>query len=235
MSVPYILGAIFARGGSKGIPHKNIAKLCGKPLLAYAIEVGKHVRGISKFIVSTDDPKIADVAKQYGAEVPFMRPKELAADDSPEILAWKHAITEMEKQRGSSVDILLSIPATSPLRTVFDVQACLDLLLSSDADMVITVTDTSRHPSFNMVVLDKEKNASHVMPSDQPISRRQDAPKIYDMTTVAYAMRVPYIKSARSPMEGKIKAVVVPTERALDIDTQFDFDIAEYLITKKQP
>ncbi len=228
--MPFMLGAIFARGGSKGIPQKNIALLAGKPLLAYAIEVGKQVRGVSQLIVSTDDERIAAVAQEHGADVPFMRPAELAADNAPEILSWKHAIETIEQQAGASVDVLLSIPATSPLRAVQDVQACLDLLLSSDADMVITVTETTRHPSFNMVVLDQEKNARLVVPPASAIARRQDAPKIYDMTTVCYAARGSYIKTARFLMEGKIKAVVVPNQRAMDIDTPLDLAIAECLL-----
>ncbi len=230
----FILAATFARGGSKGLPGKNIRPLSGKPLLAYAIEVGKQVRGVSQRIVSTDDERIAAVARQYGAEVPFMRPSELAADDTPEILAWKHAIEQVEKKNSRPVDVLLSIPTTSPLRVAEDVQACLDLLLKSDADIVITVTETNRNPAFNMVTLDPEANARLVVALDRPVARRQDAPKVYDMTTVAYAVRGPYVKQAQRPMEGRVKAVVVPQQRAMDIDTQLDFDIAEYLMTRKE-
>ncbi|MDP3245029.1 MAG: acylneuraminate cytidylyltransferase family protein [bacterium] len=232
---PYILGAIFARGGSKGVPRKNIRPLNGKPLIAYAIEIGLALPLIDHLIVSTDDKEIATVARQCGAEVPFMRPSELARDDSPELLAWKHAIETMEKQLGYEVDILVSIPTTSPLRNTNDVKTCLELLINSDADLVITATESERSPYFNMITLDAEKNAKlAILPLNGVITRRQDAPKVYDMTTVAYAARADYIKKTSSIMAGKVKTVLVPSERAFDIDTLLDFEIAEYLIKRKQ-
>ncbi|MDO8505870.1 MAG: acylneuraminate cytidylyltransferase family protein [bacterium] len=230
---PYILGAIFARGGSKGVPQKNIRPLAGKPLIAYAIETAAAVRSLDHFIVSTDDKEIADIAHHAGADVPFLRPVELAGDDSPELFAWKHAIEVMEKQLEHPVDILVSIPTTSPLRKPEDVEACIALLLTNDVDIVVTVTEAHRSPYFNMVILDKEHNAQLVIPSPRTIVRRQDVPVVYDMTTVAYVARVSYIKRASAVMEGKVKAVIVPKERALDIDTLLDFEIAEYLIQRK--
>lgn len=232
---PYILGAIFARGGSKGVPRKNIRPLAGKPLIAYAMECAKAVPRIDKVIVSTDDEEIAVVAKQYGAEVPFMRPVELAQDKSPELLAWKHAVETMEKQLGRPVDVLVSVPTTSPLRAPQDVEACLRMLLDSDADIVITVTEAHRSPYFNMVTLDADQNAKlAISPAGGVVVRRQDAPIVYDMTTVAYAARGAYIKSTSAVLAGKVKAVVVSKERALDIDTLLDFEIAEFLMSKQK-
>ena len=232
---PYILGAIFARGGSKGVPRKNIRPLVGKPLIAYAIEAAKAVPFIDRVIVSTDDEEIAQVAKQYGADVPFIRPKELAQDTSPELLAWKHAIETMEGQLGHAVDVMVSVPTTSPMRSPQDVESCLKLLLESDADIVITVTEANRSPYFNMVTIDERRNAKLVIPpADGEVTRRQDAPVVYDMTTVAYAARGAYIKSTPAVMAGRVKAVVVPKERALDIDTLLDFEIVEFLMSKQR-
>jgi len=230
---PFILGAIFARGGSKGLPGKNIRLLAGRPLIAYSIEVGRAMPLIDELIVSTDSQEIADVARHAGAHIPFLRPAEFAADTTPEILAWKHAITEMGRLRGRPVDVLVSIPTTSPLRQVVDVQACLDLLLKSDADVVITVTTAHRSPYFNMVTVDADENARLVIPPTTFLTHRQAAPMVYDMTTVAYAARAPYILSASSIMQGRVKAVVVPIERAIDIDTALDCEIAEYFIQKR--
>lgn len=231
---PYILGAIFARGGSKGVPRKNIRPLAGKPLIAHAIETAKAVSLIDRVIVSTDDQEIADVAKQYGADVPFMRPSELAQDKSPELLAWKHAIETMEAQLGHAVDVMVSVPTTSPMRAPEDVEACLELLLESDADIVITVTEAHRSPYFNMVTLDADQNAKLAIPPvGGAVVRRQDAPVVYDMTTVAYAVRGSYIKTTSAVMAGKVKAVVIPKERAIDIDTILDFEMAEFLMSKR--
>ena len=229
---PFILGCTFARGGSKGIPRKNIRSLNGKPLIAYAIELGLSIKLIDQFIVSTDDQEIADVACQYGAGVPFMRPADLAADHSPEMLSWKHALETFEQQTGEKVDILVSIPATSPLRIREDVERCIQKLLDSDADIVITATSAHRSPYFNMVTLDAQDSARIVISSDVTVNRRQEAPVVYDVTTVAYAARAEFVLKAKSVFEGRVKAVVIPQERALDIDTPLDFEIAEFLMKR---
>lgn len=216
------------------MPRKNIRALAGKPLIAYAIETANTVSLIDRVIVSTDDAEIAEVAKQYGAEVPFIRPAELAQDKSPELLAWKHAIETMEAQLGHAVDVMVSVPATSPMRAPEDVKACLNLLLKSDADIVVTVTEAHRSPYFNMVTIDERNNATLVIPpASGVLMRRQDAPIVYDMTTVAYAARGTYIKATSAVLTGKVKAVIIPKERAIDIDTMLDFEMAEFLMSKK--
>ena len=228
---PYVVGAIFARGGSKGVPRKNIRLLAGKPLIAYAIETALASELIDCVIVSTDDAEIAGVAQQYGAEVPFMRPAELARDDSPEWLAWQHTIRTLEVTEGEpKMNVFVCIPPTSPLRAVEDVDACIQTLLESDADLVITVKPAERNPYFNMVVLDEQDYARLVIQPDKKTHRRQAAPMVYDMTTVAYAARPEFVLSADSMFEGKVKAVVVPAERAVDIDTELDFRFAEFLL-----
>lgn len=227
---PSIYAFIFARGGSKGVQRKNIRLLAGKPLMAYAIETALKSEYIDRVIVSTEDAEIADVALQYGAEVPFMRPLELAQDDSPEWEAWRHAVEEMERRHGSDkMDIFVSLPPTSPLRRVEDVDACILAMMESDADIVITIRKANRHPSFNMVTLDKYGYAGVLMPLGKTFHRRQDFPPAFDMTTVAYVARPEFIKSAREMFHGRVKAVVIPEERALDIDTELDFTLAEFL------
>ncbi|MBM3251617.1 MAG: acylneuraminate cytidylyltransferase family protein [Candidatus Omnitrophica bacterium] len=229
---PYILGAIFARGGSKGLPRKNIKELAGKPLIAYAIEIGRAITQINKLIVSTDDKEIAQVSLKYGAEVPFVRPAELARDDSPELLSWKHALITMQEQLKHKIDVLLTIPTTSPLRNVSDVENVLGALLNSDADIVVTVKEAERNPYFNMLVVDHNGYARLPMNSDKIISCRQETPKIYDMTTVAYAARTEYILNTNSVLAGKVKVVLIPKQRSLDIDSLLDFEIADFLIKK---
>lgn len=224
---------IFARGGSKGIPRKNIRLLAGKPLIAYAIEMAHQSTLIDRVFVSTDDDEIMKVALSYRAEVPFRRPQELALDTSPEWLAWQHAIRKMEARRDiAKMDIFVSIPPTSPLRSVEDVDRCIRMLKESDADIVITVRKASRHPSFNMIALDENDYARLAMPSDRNIFRRQAASALYDVTTVAYAGRPEFILNAGGIFEGKVRAVVIPEERAVDIDTDLDFAFAEFLLTR---
>ncbi len=228
------IGFIFARGGSKGVPGKNIKDLGGKPLLQYAIEIGLKSKLIDRVIVSTDDEIIAKKAVDAGAEVPFIRPAELAGDDSPEWLSWQHAIKEI-RSAGYDFDVFVSIPATSPLRETQDVDSCIESLIKdNDADAVITVCEAQRHPSFNMVVLDDERYAELAWQGDETVTRRQDAPALYDMTTVAYAAKPKFVLQANSIFEGRVKAVVIPRERALDIDTEFDFKIAELLMKESK-
>mgnify|MGYP006411157685 FL=1 len=221
---------IFARGGSKGVPGKNIRNLGGKPLLAHSIEIAQNIDEISRIFVSTDDQDIADVGIKYGAEV-INRPTEFAQDDSPEWLAWLHAVEWLES-KGELFDRFVSLPTTSPLRNKGDVIKCLNLL-DKQTDIVVTMTDTSRSPYFNMV--SKEDGyIKLLMESKEGYSRRQDVPKVYDMTTVAYVTRPNFIKSNEKLFDGRVKAVLVPKERAIDIDDEVDFKMAEMLIKEKQ-
>ena len=213
---------------------KNLRLLAGKPLLGYAIETARASSLIDRVMVSTDDQEIADTARAYGAEVPFIRPPELATAEAPELLAWRHALVplgELEPD-APSPDAFVSVPATAPLRAVEDVDECIRELRDTDADIVMTVAESSRSPYFNMVALDERGYAQVVMETNERrITRRQDAPRTYDITTVAYAMRPAYVLSAEGLFDGKVRTVLVPPERALDIDTELDLRIAGLLIT----
>lgn len=218
---------VFARGGSKGLPGKNIKPLAGKPLIGYAIGVARACARVETVIVSTDDPAIAEAARCEGAEVPFMRPPELATDTAPEWLAWRHAIDWFEHERGA-FDVFVSLPATSPFRSLQDVESCIDTLVSDPAaDAVVTVRDAERSPYFNMVSLDPQGYAGLVIPPKGGIARRQDAPKVFDITTVAYAARPAFVRRADRLFDGAVRSVQVPAERALDIDTPYDFELAQ--------
>ena len=230
------LAVIPARGGSKGVPRKNIRLLAGKPLIAYAIETALASRLIDRVVVSTEDEEIAGIARQYGAEVPFLRPKELARDDSPEWLTWQHAIRTLTATENSPrIDVFVCVSPTAPLRSVDDLDACIGMLTSSDADLVVTVKPAERNPYFNMMTLNEAGYAELVIPPprDGVIYRRQDAPKVYDMTTVAYAVRPTFVLSANAIFDGVVRGVVVPQERALDIDTEFDMRIAACLLAER--
>lgn len=219
---------IFARGGSKGVPGKNIRSLAGKPLLVHSIEIAKRVPSISKILVSTDSHEIAKVGLENGAEI-ILRPDELARDDSPEWEAWRHAINWLN-DRSEDFDVFLSLPATSPLRNVSDIESCL-AQLDHETDIVVTMTETTRSPWFNMVR--QEGNYIRLLSQGGGVyTRRQDAPKGFDMTTVAYVMRPDFILNANNIFEGRVKGVLIPNERAIDIDTEMDFLLAEILMKK---
>jgi N-acylneuraminate cytidylyltransferase len=218
---------IFARGGSKGVPRKNIKLLGDKPLIAYAIEVGLALPRVETVIVSTDDEEIAEVAKSYGAEVPFLRPAELAQDHSSEWMAWRHAVEWYEENRGP-FDMFVSLPPTSPFRAAQDVENAIHALeVDQHADISITVCDSHRSPYFNMVSIDQQGYAKIVFESHEKYVRRQDVPAVFDITTVAYVARPTFIKSAKGIFSGKVVSVAIPKERSLDIDTAFDFLLAE--------
>jgi len=226
---------IFARGGSKGVPGKNIKKLGGIPLIAHSIQCGLQCPSINRIVVSTDDQKIAEVAREYGAEVPFMRPAELAEDTSSEYDAWKHAIKSFEKHYQEKIDIFVSLPPTSPLRSVDDVENCISELQGTAADIVITVKEASRSPYFNMVRSDKQgfSRLVNLAPDGKHYIRRQDVPVVYDMTTVAYISTPEFILNSDGVFSGKVRSVVIPDERAIDIDTLLDFNFARFLFAEK--
>jgi N-acylneuraminate cytidylyltransferase len=225
---------IFARGGSKGLPGKNIKMFAGKPLIAWSIEHAKSVSSIRLVIVSTDSHEIAAVAAHYGAEVPFMRPSLLAKDDSPEWLAWRHALEFICKDEGSLPEAFISLPVTAPLRQSVDIEKCLERFSAGDADVVITVTDAHRNPYFNMVTMQSNGSVGLVMPPTSGVSRRQDAPEVFDMTTVAYVANSAFVMMHESVFAGRVNVVHVPIERSIDIDSLLDFEIAEFLFTREK-
>lgn len=226
------IALICARGGSKGLPGKNIKLLNGIPLIGWSINIAKQIKRVSRVIISTDSQDIASIAKEYGAEIPFIRPKELALDTTPEWLVWRHAINYLENQKSNEIDNLIVLPATSPLRSVEDVNNCIDEFEKGEADSIITVSDADRSPYYNMVINDNNGFSSVVI-NNNDIIRRQDSPKVYDMTTVAYIVNFMFVKNSNNIFDGKVRSVMIPKERAIDIDSMLDFKIAEYLISTK--
>ena len=228
-----MVGFIFARGGSKGLPGKNIRNFVDKPLIAWSIQHALEVKRIDRVIVSTDSQEIASIAVQYGAEVPFIRPEELARDDSSEWLAWRHALKYIIETTGKLPNIMVSIPTTAPLRLVQDIENCIDEYEKGNVDIVITITNAHRNPYFNMIKFNLDNTISLVIQPKDSIVRRQDVPVVFDITTVAYVVRPEFVMQHDSIFEGKVRAVNIPIERAIDIDTLHDFQIAEYIIKNK--
>ena len=225
-------GYVFARGGSKGVPRKNIRPLNGRPLIAYSIDALRASKYIDRIIVSTDDAEIAEISKACGAEVPFMRPAELAADDAPERLAWRHALDEAERQ-GALPGLMACASTTSPLRMPRDIDAAIEMQVETDADQVISVTPASRSPYFNMVTRDEDGRSRLFAEPPGKVVRRQDAPPVFDMTTVVYVSKPEYVRSDRGFRDADIRSIIIPMERALDIDTELDFLFAEFLMKRR--
>ena len=224
---------IFARSGSKGIVNKNIQQFCGKPLISWTIELALKVKQINEVFVSTDSEEIAEIARMAGATTPFIRPSELATDTSPEWHSWQHFIKFLADKDGRLPEVFLSLPATSPLRSTVDVENCLNEFKKGRADFVVGITPSERNPYFNMVKKGEDNQVNLVIQQGEKYSRRQDTPEIFDLTTVCYVGKPSIILTKNSIFEGKVAGVEIPRERAIDIDTELDFQIAEYLFKSK--
>lgn len=228
---PKIVAFIFARGGSKGVPRKNLREVGGRPLLARSIEVAQRVPRISRIILSTDDPEMAEAGRRFGAEVPFMRPAALASDQAREWDAWRHAVNWVREHDGpDAIDIFISLPATAPLRKPSDIERCLDAYLEPpQADMVITMTEARRNPYFNMLRPTPDGLVTLAATDSAKPFRRQDAPKVYDMACVAYVTSPEHIFRSEGVFDGRIKGLEVDGVSAIDIDTEFDLKLADML------
>jgi CMP-N-acetylneuraminic acid synthetase len=222
------VGVIPARGGSKGIPHKNIRDLAGKPLIAYTVEAALKSNTLRRVIVSTDNVKIADVAKSYGAEVPFLRPAELAKDDTPGLLVVQHAVKFIEEDEGASLDVVVLLQPTSPLRGHSYIDIAVKKLLETGADSVITVCKVRHHP-FSCFTCEGDR----LFPFSRKgisVSRRQDLPEVYAENGAVYAVRRNVLLEQNSVYGKDTRAVVMPYEQSIDIDDYFDFFVAEMML-----
>ena len=227
------IACIFARAGSKGIPNKNIQSFSGKPLISWAVELALQVKQINEVFVSTDSEEIAEIARMSGASIPFMRPSELATDTSPEWHSWQHFIKFLADKDGRLPEAFLSLPATSPLRSTVDIDNCLNEFKKGTTDFVVGITPSERNPYFNMVKKGEDNQVDLVIQHGDQYSRRQDSPEIFDLTTVCYVGKPTTILTKNSIFEGKVVGVEIPRERAIDIDTELDFQIAEFLFKSK--
>lgn len=222
---------IFARGGSKGLPGKNIKPLVGKPLLQYSIETAKACPSISQVFVSTDDEDIAKVATAHNA-ILIKRPRELASDTSPEWLSWRHAI-EWTTENYGPFDGFVSLPTTSPLRNVEDVERAIAKRLAVGADICISVTPSNHSPYFNMIKENSDASVELVNMPNGEVARRQDAPEVFDITTVVYVTTPTFVLREYGLFSGKVTSVEIPKERAVDIDDIYDFMLAEAILKSK--
>lgn len=222
---------ICARGGSKGLKNKNIKKFHGKYLIEWTFKIAKNINKFSNIILSTDSNKIIKIAKKNKIEAPFLRPKYLAMDNSKEINVWKHALKYLKKIN-KFPDILVVLPATSPLRKKKHIHQAINRFKKSKSDALITITDADRNPYFNMVSLKKNHYAKIVI-DNKRFSRRQDAPKVYSISTICFVLKPNFILKTKSIYDGKISTIFFDKKYSIDIDDAHDFKIAETLFDKK--
>ena len=229
-----IICVIGARGGSKGVPGKNIRPLLGKPLIAWTIEQAKKCTLIDHVVVSTDNKEIAKISKEYNAEVPFMRPKELATDHSGKWEVWQHALKACEEYYNKTFDIYLDLDCTSPLRDVDDIYNAIDQYKNSNADAIFSVCEARKSPYFNMVEYDKKNKFKMVKSLDSPIIRRQDSPKVYEIVASIYIFNPNYLRNGNGLLSGKTEGYDIGIEKSFDLDSEFDFELIEYLMKKSK-
>ena len=220
-----------ARGGSKGIPHKNIKPLNGKPLIYYTIDTARTIVGDEDICVSTDDDEIIEVVERYGLKVPFKRPDELATDTAGTYEVLLHALNYYEQQ-GRHYDIVLLLQNTSPFRKSEQVQNAL-ALYSPEVDMVVSVKECAANPYY-CVFEENEDGYLHVCKGDGNIFRRQDAPKVYEYNGAIYIMNAQVLKTTHMHKMQKRVKYVMDDFSSFDLDTMWDWQMAEKLIQDKQ-
>ena len=227
-----VVCVIGARGGSKGLAGKNVRPLMGKPLIAWSIEQAKACPEISHVVVSTDSEAIAAVAREYGADVPFMRPAVLANDTASKWPVWQHALDACERHYGDKVDVLVDLDCTSPLRDPEDIQRAIAQFRASRSDAVISVCEARKNPYFNLLeVEDGGLRLSKQPPA--PVVTRQSAPRVYEQVASIYVFSPEYIRLGTSILSGRVEGYDIGQDKSLDVDSEFDFEMIEYLFTKK--
>lgn len=223
------IATICARGGSTGLPGKNIKPLLGKPLIVYTIEQALAHAKIDEVFVSTDDPDIAEVARRAGAQVPYLRPPELATATAPKMPVIQHLVRQIE-QAGTQVKTVVDLDPTSPLRQAMDIDACLNLL-QPEVDVVITAYPAEKNPYFNMVEQQPDGNVRVCKPLRQNVTSRQQAPAVYAMNASIYVWHRHTLE--RGLWDGRVRLHVMPRERSIDIDTPLDFKLVELLMQER--
>ncbi len=227
-----ILGIIPARGGSKGIPKKNIKILGDKPLIYYTIKSAKRSVYITDLIVSTDDLEIAKIAESCGANVPFIRPKELALNETPMLPVLRHAVDFMEKNKNIIFDYIVILQPTSPFRLPEDIDKTIEVIIEKGADSAVSLVEVESqfHP-MKMKKFEEQRVLSYTIDEPEGINR-QDLPKVYRRSSAVYVQKRDLIVKKNQLYGDYIVGHIVPAERYIDIDNEFDWLKAEYMLKK---
>ena len=235
MNQKSVLGIIPARGGSKGVPRKNIRPLCGRPLITYTVEAALKTNSLDRVIVSTDDEEIADIARENGAEVPFLRPREYATDRASCILLIHHALNRVSENEQYIPDAIAFLPPTSPLRTAEQIDDTVGLLWKSGLDSAVTICPVQNHPYY-IYSLDKDNKLTELVKAKNKALCRQELPVYYTHSQSVIASLTSYIKRCTTlDLEFNLCSVAglqIDCESALDIDTLTDFLVAEAIMNQ---
>lgn len=216
-----------ARGGSKGIPRKNIREFCGKPLIAHIIETALKVRELDRVIVSTEDNEIAEIARKYGAEVPFIRPKELARDETPTLPVLQHAVKYLEENENYKPDIVVLLYATSPLLKPERVSDAIKMLKKENLDSVLSVVEDRGH-----FWIETEGEYERLYP--KVLKNRQFTKPLFKENGAIYAFKRDLLMDENTVVGGKIGFLIMQKENTIDIDEPLDFEIAEFLMRREE-
>ncbi|WP_338778592.1 acylneuraminate cytidylyltransferase family protein [Metabacillus sp. FJAT-52054] len=221
-----VLAIIPARGGSKGVPRKNIRPLAGKPLIAWSIEEAKKSKYIDFLMLSSEDDEIIESARQYGCNVPFKRPKELADDETPGIDPILHAIEQLPEY-----DLVVVLQPTSPMRSVNDIDQCIEQVIAKCAPACVSVTEPDKSPYW-MYTINDGGLMKPLIPQDSQTVRRQDLPNVYALNGAVYVAEIKWLRQCKSFLSDKTIAYNMSKNRSVDIDTLEDFEYCRYLLQK---
>ena len=228
VTTPYVFGVIPARGGSKGLPGKNLKKLGALSLIGHAVASAREATRLTRFIVSTDSPDIAAEAKRHGAEPPFLRPAPLASDEAGMVPVLQHAVRWLETEVGVRPDFVVTLQPTSPFRTGPDIDATIAKVSESGADSAQTITEASYHPFF-MKTLDGDRTVA-LFPDGHRFVRRQDAPPVYQPSGAVYVTRYDVLMQKGHVLGDDNRGIVSGFESSVNIDTEWDFMLAELIL-----
>ncbi len=233
--VTRVLGLTLARGGSKSVPRKNIKLIAGVPLIGYTIAEALKSNLITRYIVSTDDKEIQQVAIECGADAPFLRPSEFSTDEASSVAAMQHAVDWVEQQEGVKYDYIVELMCTNPMKSVEDIDASIEKLISTQADSVIAVHQLEDHHPARIKKLVDDKIVDFCI-AEIPESRRQDLkPEAYIRSGSIYALKRDYLMvDGKRYGSDNSRPYILPKERAVNIDTEIDFMIAEQFIKNRR-
>ena len=223
-----VLAIIPARGGSKGIPRKNIRQLAGRPLIGWTIAEAKRSRYIDRFILSSEDSEIIQVAQDLGCDVPFVRPSELAKDGTPGVEPVLHALKALPEK----YDYVVLLQPTSPLRIAEDIDECIEFCIKNKASTCVAVSEATQYP-FWMYKIGKKGAMSPFIKMKDTVSRRQDLPKAYIINGAVYVAKVDDLLENRSLVNTFTIAYIMPKERSTDIDEELDLALCELILEKR--
>ena len=230
MSAPYVFGVIPARGGSKGLPGKNLKRLGALSLIGHAVASAREARMLTRYVVSTDSAEIADEARRHGAEAPFLRPAELASDHAGMVPVLQHAVRWLESAASVRPDFVVTLQPTSPFRTGAEIDSTIARVTETGADSAQTLVEASYHPFF-MKTLDGDRTIA-LFADGKKYVRRQDAPAVYQPSGAVYVTRYPLLMEEGQVLGHDNRGIVMPFEASVNIDTEWDFLLAELLLAR---